>query len=565
LTYNPTNGNLSISDGNVVNIPVVTDTDNQSLTYNPTNGNLSISDGNVVNIPVVTNTDNQSLNYDPTSGNLSITGGNLVNIPVSTGTDNQSLSYDPDNGNLSISRGNVVNIPRNTDNQVLVYDPNSGQLSISGGNVVTLPSNGGNSPSSSWVLSGNNIYNANAGNVGIGKLNPQSKLDVVDVLASNEEETISISTTSSSSANHLRAVDVEVTASNNTASVNGLTSSINGSNNEWVRGLYGSAGTATVTSRGVQGYSAGTMGANFGTTGFAEGNGNGTNTGAFGSANNSTFRNVGLRGVAQGPVQSAKIGVEAAAYGNNAAGESVLGATLLATSSGGSAVGLRSEVSDNAQTSIGIDVLAFNNRGLSVGIRSTAERAGIFDGDVLIYGDLNVTGNLGKASGTFKIDHPLDPGNKYLVHSFVESPDMMNIYNGNTVTDAQGLAVVQLPDYFNAANKDFRYQLTTIGSFAKVMVKQKISDNQFVIQSDEPNVEVSWQVTGVRADKWANANRINPEVPKEKPDTYLHPEVFGQPLSKDVKFEMTEELNKSLDGPKQSRKKSDPRAIRAER
>ena len=47
-----------------------------------------------------------------------------------------------------------------------------------------------------------------------------------------------------------------------------------------------------------------------------------------------------------------------------------------------------------------------------------------------VAGNLDVTGTISKGGGTFKIDHPLDPTNKYLYHSFVESPDMMNIYNG---------------------------------------------------------------------------------------------------------------------------------------
>ena len=56
------------------------------------------------------------------------------------------------------------------------------------------------------------------------------------------------------------------------------------------------------------------------------------------------------------------------------------------------------------------------------------------------------------------IDHPLDPANKYLYHSFVESPDMKNIYDGVITTDANGDATVVMPDYFEALNKDFRYQ-----------------------------------------------------------------------------------------------------------
>src|SRR5690606_22286257 len=142
--------------------------------------------------------------------------------------------------------------------------------------------------------------------------------------------------------------------------------------------------------------------------------------------------------------------------------------------------------------------------------------------------DLNITGTLAKGGGTFKIDHPLDPANKYLVHSFVESPEMMNIYNGNIKTDAEGYATVELPSYFNAANKDFRYQLTVIGTFAQAIVKERISGNTFVIQTDESNVEVSWQVTGVRNDNWSNANRVDPEEPKAEKGTYLHPELYNQ-------------------------------------
>jgi len=150
-----------------------------------------------------------------------------------------------------------------------------------------------------------------------------------------------------------------------------------------------------------------------------------------------------------------------------------------------------------------------------------------FTGDVTIVGNLTVTGTIAKGGGTFKIDHPLDPENKYLIHSFVESPDMMNIYSGNATTDTNGYVTVILPNYFEAANKDFRYQLTTIGTFAQAIIKEKVQNNKFVIQTNQPNVEVSWQITAVRADKFANENRIVPEKEKEFKGTYLHPELYG--------------------------------------
>ncbi len=129
-------------------------------------------------------------------------------------------------------------------------------------------------------------------------------------------------------------------------------------------------------------------------------------------------------------------------------------------------------------------------------------------------GDMDVQGNLSKSSGTFKIDHPLDPTNKWLYHSFVESPDMMNVYNGNVTTDANGEATIELPEYFGELNKDFRYQLTPIGVFAQAIISKKVEDNQFEIKTSVANVEVSWQVTGIRQDDYAKDNRIEVEVEK---------------------------------------------------
>ncbi len=144
-------------------------------------------------------------------------------------------------------------------------------------------------------------------------------------------------------------------------------------------------------------------------------------------------------------------------------------------------------------------------------------------------GDVSIKGSLSKGSGSFKIDHPLDPANKYLYHSFVESPDMMNVYNGNVVTNRRGVATVILPDYFEALNRDFRYQLTVIGQFAQAIVATKIGNNCFVIRTSKPHVEVSWQVTGIRHDAYAEANRIQVEVekPPQEQGHYLHPELFG--------------------------------------
>jgi hypothetical protein len=113
---------------------------------------------------------------------------------------------------------------------------------------------------------------------------------------------------------------------------------------------------------------------------------------------------------------------------------------------------------------------------------------------------------------------------------------MMNIYNGNVTTDGQGRAVVQLPEWFEALNRDFRYQLTVIGQFAQAIVASEMANHSFTIQTDKPNVKVSWQVTGIRQDAWANAHRIPVEElkPEKERGLYLHPELFGAPAENSI-------------------------------
>jgi hypothetical protein len=111
---------------------------------------------------------------------------------------------------------------------------------------------------------------------------------------------------------------------------------------------------------------------------------------------------------------------------------------------------------------------------------------------------------------------------------------MKNVYDGIVTTDARGRATVELPDYFGALNKDFRYQLTVIGeTFTQAIVSKEIAGGgrTFEIRTSEPNTKVSWQVTGIRRDAYATANPI--AVVERKTEAaagrYLHPELFGQP------------------------------------
>jgi hypothetical protein len=165
---------------------------------------------------------------------------------------------------------------------------------------------------------------------------------------------------------------------------------------------------------------------------------------------------------------------------------------------------------------------------------ATSNYAGYFSGSV------HVTGTLTKGGGSFKIDHPLDPENKYLQHSFVESPDMMNIYNGNVILDEKGEAEVELPEWFEALNKDFRYQLTAVGkSGPDLYIAEEVVNNKFLIAGGSAGMKVSWQVTGIRKDKWAEANRVQVEVDKKADEKgkYIHPEVYNLPLERSVDYE----------------------------
>ena len=177
----------------------------------------------------------------------------------------------------------------------------------------------------------------------------------------------------------------------------------------------------------------------------------------------------------------------------------------------------------------GVYGYASGNGGTNYGVMGMASGSGSTNWAGYFYGDVHVTGTLSKGAGAFKIDHPLDPENKYLYHSFVESPDMMNIYNGNVILDDQGEAVVELPDWFAALNQDFRYQLTCIGGFAQIYIAEEISSNRFKIAGGNPGMKVSWQITGIRKDAYAEAHRIPVEEDKkgEERGTYLHPEAFG--------------------------------------
>jgi hypothetical protein len=163
---------------------------------------------------------------------------------------------------------------------------------------------------------------------------------------------------------------------------------------------------------------------------------------------------------------------------------------------------------------------------------------GEFNGNGDFNGDLTVNGTVTKAGGGFKIDHPLDPANKYLNHGFVESDNMKNIYDGVAVLNENGEATVELPEWFEAVNHDVRYQLTAIGAPGpNLYIQHEISNNRFSIAGGAKNMKVSWQVTGIRKDPWAKLHSLPTEEKKQHNDQglYLHPDLYDQPQTKQMK------------------------------
>jgi hypothetical protein len=227
--------------------------------------------------------------------------------------------------------------------------------------------------------------------------------------------------------------------------------------------------------------------------------------------------------------------------GSSDGSHGVLGASTNATSSGVYGENLYGGVGVRGKGNIGVWGFCSGSTGCrGVYGQSSQGYAAYFSGKV------HVTGSLSKGGGSFKIDHPLDPENKYLYHSFVESPDMMNIYNGNVTLDSRGEAVVTMPGWFQALNQEFRYQLTALDAPGpNLFIASQIRNNQFKIAGGAPNGSVSWQVTGIRHDPYAEKNRIPVEQDKAPEDRgkYLYPTEYGKAEAQGIDYQRSSQAS----------------------
>jgi hypothetical protein len=241
-------------------------------------------------------------------------------------------------------------------------------------------------------------------------------------------------------------------------------------------------------------------------------------------------------------------------FGSSGTGTGIYGVGTELSTSGISGENLLGTGVTGASRNVGIHAYNYEPVGIEItgppknhaylGVRTLA-------GD--FYGDVFIHGHLSKSSGSFVIDHPLDPANKLLSHSLVESPDMKNIYDGVTKLDNKGRATVELPAWFEAANSDFRYQLTSIGaSSPDLHISEEINSCRFVIAGGKANSKVSWMVTGIRKDPYALANPLQVEKIKDEKERghYLHPEIYGKPEETSIRHarygELDDKKNKIL-------------------
>ena len=133
-------------------------------------------------------------------------------------------------------------------------------------------------------------------------------------------------------------------------------------------------------------------------------------------------------------------------------------------------------------------------------------------------GVVNCVGEFTAGTKTFQIDHPLDPENKYLFHGCIESDEMRNMYYGQATLVA-GKAAIQLPAWFHALNgtdkKEFNYQLTPIGANGNLYISKETENGIFEISGDL-DIKVSWILSAIRHDTFAESHRLVVEVEKEQ-------------------------------------------------
>jgi len=266
-----------------------------------------------------------------------------------------------------------------------------------------------------------------------------------------------------------------------------------------------------------------------------QGKGGPTEAGVVGTSDETTPDDEGGVGIGTGVLGTVTLGDGVAGFsteGHGVTGRSTDGTGLVGSSVTG--VGVYGESGDDAfELGLGLPpgrfgVVAVGDVGLlATGVSMAAD----------FIGDVHVSGTINKSACSFRIDHPLDPENRVLSHCSVESSERKNVYDGTVTLDADGRAAVELPDWFEALNEDFCYQLTALGAPApELHVSREVSDNSFAVAGGGPGQRVSWLVTGVRSDAWARGHPLVTEEEKSPAEQgfFLHPGEHGEPPERGI-------------------------------
>jgi len=182
--------------------------------------------------------------------------------------------------------------------------------------------------------------------------------------------------------------------------------------------------------------------------------------------------------------------------------------------------------------SLAYGLRGFSSSGRGVYASSTTGYAGYFSGDV------HITGELSKGTGTFIIDHPLDPENKLLRHNYVESPENLVIYRGKARLDGNGETVVMMPDYFPALTREGEasIHLTPVGRPFLTGAEWNSGYRSLTVYG-QAGREVFWEVLADRDDPVVR-QLARPVEEDKGPDNklcdrgeLLYPKAYGYPES----------------------------------
>jgi hypothetical protein len=422
-----------------------------------------------------------------------------------------------------------------------------------------------------WTISGNNMYSAVPGSVGVGTSSPEKKLHVAgDVKATtyygDGSNLTGISGTTDNDwtisgsdmyagvsgnvgigvAGPVKKLDVAGDLNLNRGIASGIALWVNGDEAVWYNGTYfswGHGGTANyfaddigigtsspVNRLDVKGAMA--VGANY--SGISTAPSNGMiieGTVGIGTSSPSLQNKLEVSGGTSYSIHTTWNGASS-------------GAAISATNSGTGGDAIQVNANGSGRSAIYASAVS----GVDYGIYCAANYAtwsGYFAGNV------NVTGTLSKGGGSFLIDHPLDPENKLLRHNFVESPNNLLIYTGKIGLDANGQAVVHMPDYFAALTReDEAYiHLTPVGRPFPVGAEWNPGFESFTVYG-QADRNVFWEVLADRDDPVIR-QLGRPVVEEKGPDNalcdkgeLLYPTAYGYPESRSRDYKELENTKK---------------------